>query len=85
MIYSETPAVRIIGTDIAHAVPLTFVAGMGYFFSGYVDLALLASLLLGSLPTIHLGSKLAARVQDKILQRLLILLLLGLGGYYSLS
>jgi uncharacterized membrane protein YfcA len=85
VIYSQTPAVRIIGTDIAHAVPLTFVAGMGYFFSGYVDLALLASLLLGSLPTIHLGSKLAARVQDKILQRLLILLLLGLGGYYSLS
>jgi len=85
VIYSQTTAVRIIGTDIAHAVPLTFVAGMGYFFSGYVDLELLGSLLLGSLPAIHLGSKLAVRVPDRILQRLLILLLLGLGGYYSLS
>jgi len=56
---------------------------MGYFFSGYVDLELLGSLLLGSLPAIHLGSKLAVRMPDRILQRLLILLLLGLGGYYT--
>ena len=83
VIYSQTPAVRIIGTDIAHAVPLTFIAGLGYLFGGYVDLELLGSLLLGSLPAIHLGSKLSARVPDRVLQRILVVLLLGLGVYYS--
>jgi len=84
-IYSITPAVRIIGTDIAHAVPLTFVAGLGYLFSGYVDLVLLGSLLIGSLPAIHLGSRISSRVPDRVLQRILTVLLLGLGGYYSFS
>ena len=84
VIYSRTPAARIIGTDIAHAVPLTFIAGLGYYFSGYVDMSLLASLLIGSLPAIYLGSRLSSRVPDKILQRILTVILLGLGTYYSL-
>ena len=85
VIYSRTPAARIIGTDIAHAVPLTFIAGLGYFFSGYVDMSLLASLLIGSLPAIHIGSRVSNRVPDKVLQRILTLLLLSLGTYYSFS
>jgi uncharacterized membrane protein YfcA len=85
IIYDRTATARIVGTDIAHAVPLTFLAGMGYFFAGYVDLMLLISLLLGSLPAINLGSRLGSRVPDKLLQRLLTALLLGLGVYYSLA
>ncbi len=50
---------RIVGTDIAHAVPLTLVAGLGHWWLGSVDWALLASLLVGSLPGIWLGSRLA--------------------------
>ncbi len=71
VIYSHTAAARIIGTDIAHAVPLTFLAGMGYFFSGFVDMTLLVSLLIGSLPAISLGSRISDQVPEKILQRLL--------------
>ena len=82
-IYSQTSAAKIIGTDIAHAVPLTFIAGLGYLSSGYVDLMLLGSLLIGSLPAIHLGSKTSNQVPDKVLQQILIVLLLGLGIYYS--
>lgn len=85
VIYSRTSTVRIIGTDIAHAVPLTFFAGLGYLFNGYVDMTLLASLLIGSLPAIYLGSRLSRQVPDKILQRILTVILLGLGAYYSLS
>lgn len=84
-IYSQTAAVRVVGTDIAHAVPLTFIAGAGYFLAGQVDLALLGGLLLGSLPAIHLGSRLSNAVPDKLLQRVLIVLLLGLGVYYTLG
>ena len=83
VIYSETAAVRIIGTDIAHAVPLTFIAGLGYLFAGFVDPVLLLSLLVGSLPAIWLGSRLSSRVPEKILQNLLIYILLGLGLYYT--
>lgn len=83
-IYSSISAVRIIGTDIAHAVPLTFFAGLGYFFSGYVDMLLLASLLLGSLPAIHLGSRVSNRIPDGVLQKLLVSVLLLLGLYYTL-
>lgn len=83
-IYSQTAAVKIIGSDIAHAVPLTFIAGLGYLLAGYVDLKLLMSLLIGSLPAIALGSHLSNRVPEKALQGLLILLLFGLGLYYSL-
>ncbi|MEC8950746.1 MAG: sulfite exporter TauE/SafE family protein [Pseudomonadota bacterium] len=84
-IYSQIPADRIIGTDIAHAVPLTFVAGIGYLLAGYVNLPLLGSLLIGSLPAIHLGSRLSSQVPERLLLQILTIILLSLGIYYSLS
>lgn len=83
-IYSQARTVQIVGSDIAHAVPLTFIAGLGYLFAGYVDLMLLLSLLVGSLPAIALGSRLSNRVPEKMLQGLLTVILLGLGLYYTL-
>lgn len=82
-IYSQTTTVRVIGTDIAHAVPLTLIAGLGYLISGYVDLVLLLSLLVGSLPAIHVGTRVSSMVPDKVLQRVLVIILLGLGCYYT--
>ena len=73
------PIVRIVGTDIAHAVPLTLVAGLGHLVMGAVDLALLASLLIGSLPGIAFGSLVAPRVPERIL-RLLLAVVLAVGG-----
>ena len=83
-IYSETRTVKLIGSDIAHAVPLTFIAGLGYLLAGYVDLILLFGLLIGSLPAIAFGSRLSNRVPEKGLQRLLTLILFGLGLYYTM-
>ena len=83
-IYSKTTVVQIVGTDIAHAVPLTLIAGLGYLLSGYVDLILLVSLLIGSLPAIHIGTKVSARLPDKLLQQILALILLILGTIYSI-
>lgn len=83
-IYAQSRTVKIIGSDIAHAVPLTFVAGLGYLFAGYVDLMLLLSLLIGSLPAIALGSRLSGRVPEKTLQNLLTVILLSLGLYYTI-
>ena len=80
ILYPKLPALRVIGTDIAHAVPLTLIAGLSHLFLlGNVDLVLLASLLIGSLPAIHLGTKLAAKIPSHVLQPVLASILLGIG------
>jgi uncharacterized membrane protein YfcA len=55
-LYPRIPIVRIVGSDIAHAVPLTLVAGLGHWYLGSVNFHLLESLLVGSIPGIILGS-----------------------------
>jgi uncharacterized membrane protein YfcA len=70
---------RIVGTDIAHAVPITLLAGFGHAFFGNVNWWLLASLLIGSLPGIWLGSHLTARIPEKILRASLVAVLLFAG------
>jgi uncharacterized membrane protein YfcA len=64
-----------VGTDIAHAVPLTLVAGLGHARLGNVDWMLLASLVAGSLPGVWLGTALAARLPERALRAGLALLL----------
>ena len=78
-LFPRLPTLRIIGTDIAHAVPLTLVAGLGHWWLGTVDWLLLGSLLVGSLPGIWLGSRLAARLPDTVLRSLLSVLLVLVG------
>ncbi|NOT21043.1 MAG: sulfite exporter TauE/SafE family protein [Sideroxydans sp.] len=78
-LYPRFPAVKVVGTDIVHAVPLTAVAGMGHMALGTVDLVLLGSLLLGSLPGIYIGSHLSAKVPEKVLRPLLATMLLIIG------
>lgn len=78
-LYPRMPAVKVVGTDIVHAVPLTAVAGMGHMALGTVDLILLGSLLLGSLPGIYIGSHLSAKVPEKVLRPILAVMLLVIG------
>jgi len=79
LLYPHLPIARIVGTDIAHAVPLTLVAGLGHLAVGTVDVSLLASLLIGSLPGIALGSVIASRAPERALRLLLagVLTLVG--------
>lgn len=78
-LYPRMPSVKVVGTDIVHAVPLTALAGMGHLALGTVDLVLLASLLVGSLPGIYIGSHLSAKVPEKILRPMLATMLLIIG------
>jgi uncharacterized protein len=80
MLYPRLPIARIVGSDIAHAVPLTLLAGIGHWMLGSVDWALLTSLLVGSLPGIVLGSVAAAWVPELVLRPILALTLLLVGG-----
>lgn len=79
-LYPRLSAVKIVGTDIAHAVPLTAVAGLGHMALGTVDLMLLASLILGSLPGIYLGSHLSVKIPERVLRQILASMLVLIGG-----
>mgnify|MGYP002135406376 CR=1 FL=1 len=79
-LYPRLPTLRIIGSDIAHAVPLTLVAGIGHWFLGSVDWSLLGSLLIGSLPGIWLGSHVSTRVPDRVLRPILAGMLVLVGS-----
>ena len=83
-LYPRLSTVKVVGTDIAHAVPLTALAGMGHLALGTVDLVLLGSLLLGSLPGIYIGSHLSAKVPEKVLRPLLATMLLIIGARMAL-
>ncbi len=71
LLYPRLAAHRLVGTDIAHAVPLTLVAGIGHATLGHVDWALLAALLVGSLPGIWLGAQLTRRMPERVVRGLL--------------
>jgi uncharacterized membrane protein YfcA len=68
LLYPQLPTARIVGSDIAHAVPLTLIAGVGHWALGSIDWPLLGSLLVGSIPGIVLGSYVSYRVPDLVLR-----------------
>jgi uncharacterized protein len=80
LLYPRLPTPRIVGSDIAHAVPLTLVAGFGHLLLSTVNFAVLGLLLLGSIPGIFLGSQLAIRVPDAALRLALSGVLIVVGG-----
>ncbi|BEV01336.1 sulfite exporter TauE/SafE family protein [Novosphingobium olei] len=79
MLYPALRVSRIVGTDIAHAVPLTLVAGFGHWLIGGVDPTLLLNLLIGSIPGVAAGSLLSTRSPDHILRPALAAVLLASG------
>jgi len=79
LLYPRLPAQRLVGTDIAHAVPLTLVAGIGHAWMGHVDWMLLLWLLLGSLPGIWLGAQLTRRLPEQLVRALLCVSLVTAG------
>jgi uncharacterized protein len=80
LLYPALPLPRIIAADIAYAVPLTLVAGLGHASIGSVDWTLLGTLLAGSLPGIWLGSRLVRSAPDRLIRSLLSVLLAYAGA-----
>ena len=76
ILYPDLPTSRIVGTDIAHAVPLTLVSGLGHLLLGSVNLGLLGALLVGSIPGVILGSLALARTNDRLIRIVLAAVLL---------
>jgi uncharacterized protein len=80
LLYPQLPMSRIVGSDIAHAVPLTLIAGIGHWAMGAVDWQLMGVLLIGSLPGIVIGSYCATRVPETALRLLLAATLIMVAG-----
>jgi hypothetical protein len=80
LLYPQLPMSRIVGSDIAHAVPLTLIAGMGHWALGAIDWQLMGVLLIGSLPGIVIGSYWAVRVPETALRLLLAGILIVVAG-----
>jgi len=78
-LYPRLSTVKIVGTDLAHAIPLTAIGGFGHWQMGNVDFTLLGSLLVGSLPGIWIGSHFSAKIPEKVLRPILasVLMLIG--------
>ncbi len=85
VLYPRLPTAQIVGSDIAHAVPLTLAAGIGHWYIGSVDFDILASLLLGSVPGILIGSHVAARIPEKMLRFALAVVLVVVATKLSLD
>jgi uncharacterized membrane protein YfcA len=71
LLYPRLPMAKIVGSDIAHAVPLTLIAGVCHWMMGSVDWHIIGSLLAGSLPGIFVGSYFAIRIPERALRLVL--------------
>ncbi len=78
-LYPLLPTPKLVGTEIAHAVPLTLVAGLGHASMGNMDFNVLGHLLLGSLPGIYLGSLLSGKLPDLLLRNAIAMMLFYVG------
>ena len=84
ILFPLLPSVKVVGTDLAHAVPLTLVGGLIHVYLGNVDFALLGSLLVGSIPAIYLGTRVGTHLPERIMHPLLASMLLLLGCKFAL-
>ncbi len=85
LMFPNLPMIRIIGSDVVHAVLLTFVAGMGHLSSGNVDFVLLGWLLCGSIPAIVVGTLVSSRLPEKIIRKILGITLFALGLNFMIN
>ncbi|WP_367154985.1 sulfite exporter TauE/SafE family protein [Methylomonas sp. HYX-M1] len=83
-LYPRMSTLKIVGTDLAHAIPLTAVAGLGHLSLGNFDWQLLVSLLVGSIPGIWVGSHLSAKIPEQFLRPALATLLMIIGVKFVL-
>lgn len=79
LLYPTMPIARVVGSDIAHAVPLTLLAGAGHWLIGSVDWHLFVSLIVGSIPGVVIGSLIGTRISERVLRPALALILVVVG------
>jgi uncharacterized membrane protein YfcA len=77
LVYPRLSGSRLVGTDLAQAIPLVGAAALGHFVFGHVQLSLTSSLLVGSIPGVALGAHFSSYAQDRFIRPLLVLVLVA--------
>lgn len=85
LMFPNLPMIRIIGSDVVHAVLLTLVAGLGHMSSGNVDFHLLGWLLAGSIPAIVIGTLISSHLPERMIRKILGITLFALGVNFMLN
>jgi len=80
LLYPRHPPIRLVGSDLAHAVLITAIAGAGHAGLGSVDWAMLGALLVGAIPGIYIGTRIGFRLNAKALKRMISTLLILVGS-----
>lgn len=80
LLYPDLPMRRIVGSDIAHAVPLTLVGGLGHAILGSTNWPILLSLVVGSIPGVLLGGQVSVKVPETVLRFALAIILIVVVG-----
>lgn len=79
LMFPQLPMIRVIGSDVIHAVMLTLIAGLGHLFTGNVDYKILGLLLVGSIPAIIIGTLISSKLPEAKIRLLLGITLFVLG------
>ncbi len=81
LLYPKLRGAEVVGSDLAHAIPLVTVAGLGHLQLGNIDYRLLVGLLVGSIPGIYIGSTVSSRLPEVMMRRILagVLFVMGIG------
>lgn len=72
----DTPPQKLVGTDLVHAIPIALIAGVAYGVAGLVDWGLLATMLIGSIPGVALGSMFSKNAPARLLKGILAVMLM---------
>lgn len=83
LLYRRLPIISVAGTDLAYAIPLTTIAGLGHLHVGHVDFSLLGTLLIGALPGAYLGSHFGTRLPDHVVRPILASCLFAVGVRFA--
>lgn len=79
-LYPRLEVTKIVASDLAHAVPLALLAGLGHWWLGTVHFDILGSLLVGSIPGVIAGSFAARFVPRSVLSTILAVVLALVGA-----
>jgi uncharacterized membrane protein YfcA len=79
LLYPKLTGSRLVANDLAQAVPLVAAAAVGHLLFGDFKLSLTASILLGAIPGVYIGSRFSATAPDRLIRPLLAFVLLASG------
>jgi uncharacterized protein len=81
-VYPLLSAGQLVGTDLTQAVPLTLAAAMGALLFNHVEFGVTASLVVGSVPAVLIGSLLSSRAPDRFIRPVITFVIFASGLKY---